>query len=189
MSDTTLAAKDGTPTVSSSGRDGHVGGGAVQQRLGDHGVRPRNTLEGTSDSQDTVVDTGDNLADASLDASLLAEISNILARLADDDSGLLGGNDGADGELRGGILLLGAGSLVLAVLLALVDVYLLESLLEVLLILSLGHVDGLVFGGEVVMELMVGSRCGRLVQIYNTYGFVRDGVYRRSSGSGDAKKS
>jgi len=50
----------------------------------------------------------DNLGDTSLDAGLVSKISNVLASLANDDSGLLGGDEGTEGQ--GGV---GIGSLAI----------------------------------------------------------------------------
>lgn len=100
-----------------SGRNsGHGAGRVVQQGLGDHGVGTGNSLEGTSDGEDTVMDAGDDLADAGLDTSLVAEVGNVLSRLANDDTSFLGGDYGAEGNGRNSILLVGANTLLLAIL-------------------------------------------------------------------------
>jgi hypothetical protein len=52
----------------------------------------------------------DDLADTSAHASLVAQVSNVLACLAYDDAGLLRRDNGAQGELRVGVLLLSARS-------------------------------------------------------------------------------
>lgn len=54
------------------------------------------------------MDTLDDLADAGAHTSLVAQVSDVLARLAYDYSGLLGRNNGSEGELRLGVLLFGA---------------------------------------------------------------------------------
>lgn len=68
-------------------------------------IRTRDGVASTGDGQHTVMNTLNNLADAGLDASLVTEISNVLASLANDDASLLGGDDGAEGELSLGIFL------------------------------------------------------------------------------------
>lgn len=75
-------------------------------RIGDRG-------EGSSDSQDAVVDARDDLANAGADTSLVAQVSDILAGLANDDAGFLGGDDSAQSELGLVVLLFGARVLVL----------------------------------------------------------------------------
>lgn len=55
------------------------------------------------------MDTLDHLADACLDASLVSEISDILAALANDDTGFLGGDNGAEGELGLGVFFIRLG--------------------------------------------------------------------------------
>jgi hypothetical protein len=56
-------------------------------------------LEFTGNCQDPVVDTWHNLANASLYTSLVAQISNILACLADDHASLFGRNNGTERQL------------------------------------------------------------------------------------------
>ena len=80
--------------------------GTLKESLGDNGVGLRDSIASTGDGEDTVVDTLDNLADTSLDASLIAEVSNVLASLSDNDTSLLGGDNGAEGQLSLGVLLL-----------------------------------------------------------------------------------
>ena len=41
---------------------------------------------------------GDDLADAGLDAGLFAEVGDVFASLADDDAGVFGADEGAEGE-------------------------------------------------------------------------------------------
>lgn len=55
------------------------------------------------------MDALDNLANASLDASLVTQVCHILASLANDDAGLLGRHNRAQGQLGLGILLVGLG--------------------------------------------------------------------------------
>lgn len=81
------------------------GRGAFEKSARDNGVGLRDSLAAASDGQDAVVDALNNLADASLDASLISEVGNVLATLADDDAGFLGGDDGAESQLSLGVLL------------------------------------------------------------------------------------
>lgn len=50
----------------------------------------------------------DNLAHASAHACLVAQVGHVLACLPYDDAGLFGRDNGAESELRLGVLLLGA---------------------------------------------------------------------------------
>jgi len=50
-----------------------------------------------------------HLAHAGLDAGLVAQVGHVLATLADDDTGFLGRDDGAQGELGLGVLLIRLG--------------------------------------------------------------------------------
>lgn len=83
---------------------------ALEQSLSDNGIGPGNGLAAAGNGKDAVMDTLHDLADARLDTSLVSEVGNVLARLANDDSSLLGRDDGAKGQLRLGILLVGLGS-------------------------------------------------------------------------------
>ena len=87
-------------------------GRTLQQSLGNNRVGLGDALQSTSDGQDTIMDTLHDLADTSLNASLVAQVRNVLAALADDDAGFLGGDDGAEGELGLGVLLVGFGAFV-----------------------------------------------------------------------------
>ncbi|KAI6766591.1 hypothetical protein HG531_011813 [Fusarium graminearum] len=66
----------------------------------------RNSVATTSDGQDTVVNALHNLTNTSLDTSLISEIGDILATLANNDTGFLGGNNRTKGELGLSVLLL-----------------------------------------------------------------------------------
>jgi hypothetical protein len=81
------------------------GRSSLEQGTGDNGVRPRNGVTSTRDGQDAIVDALDDLGDASLDSSLVAEISNVLATLSDDDASFLGGHYSSEGELGLGVFL------------------------------------------------------------------------------------
>jgi hypothetical protein len=65
--------------------------------------------------QDAVVNALDNFADSGFDTSLLAQVGDVLAGLANDDPGFLGRDNGTEGQLRLGIFFLGLGSLVLSI--------------------------------------------------------------------------
>lgn len=58
------------------------------------------------------MNTLDHFANASFDASLFAEVSNILASFADDDTGFFGRNNGAEGQLRLRVLFFSLGLFV-----------------------------------------------------------------------------
>jgi hypothetical protein len=92
------------------------GRGAFEQALSNQAICLGDAREATSDGQDAVVDALNNLADAGAHTSLIAQVSDVLARLADDDSGLLGRDNGTQGELRLGVLFFSArGSFALAI--------------------------------------------------------------------------
>lgn len=77
--------------------DGSVEG-VFEDGLCDEGESVRDTDQGTRDGEDAVVNTGDDLGNASLDACLLTELCDVGTALADDDAGFLGGDEGADEE-------------------------------------------------------------------------------------------
>lgn len=79
----------------------------LKESLSDNGVGLGDGLASTRDGKDAVVNTLDDLRDAGLDASLIAEVGNVLASLSDDDTSLLGGDNGAEGQLSLGVLLVG----------------------------------------------------------------------------------
>lgn len=85
------------------------GGSTFQQGAGNDHVCLGNGVASTGDGQDTVMNALDNLGDACLDSSLIAQLSNVLSTLADNDAGLLGGDNGADGQLCLSILFVCAG--------------------------------------------------------------------------------
>lgn len=85
------------------------GGGAFQQGASNNHVCFGNGVASTGDGQDTVMNALYNLGNTSLDSSLVAQLSNILSALANDDSSLLGGDNGADSQLCLGVLFICAG--------------------------------------------------------------------------------
>lgn len=126
------------------------GGGPFQQCTGDDRVRLRNGVASASDGQDTIVDTLHDLGDTSLDAGLVAQLCHVLATLADDDAGLFGGDDGAEGELRLGVLLVGAGGRLAVGAKTALTIFDLDAV----------HADGQVVavGGKVVLMGRHGNR-------------------------------
>lgn len=81
------------------------GRSTLKESARDNGVGTRDGVAAASDGQDTVVDTLDHLADAGLDTSFVAKISDVLASLANNDTGLLGRDNGAEGKLGLGVFL------------------------------------------------------------------------------------
>ena len=61
-----------------------------------------NILSISSDSEDSVVDALDDLADASLNVGLLPDVSDVLAALSDDDARILGADEGTERKDLGG---------------------------------------------------------------------------------------
>lgn len=80
-------------------------GGALEQSSCDDGISPGDGIAATSDGQDPVMHTLDDLADSGLDASLIAQVGNIFTAFSNDDSSLLGRDDGAESELGLGVFL------------------------------------------------------------------------------------
>ena len=86
------------------------------------------------------MDALDNLGDTGLDAGLITEISDVLTGLANDDTGLLGRDEGTEGE--GGVSI---GSLAILVF-------------EIMVVLGL--VQGVVAGGSGEVVRILGKRPG-----------------------------
>lgn len=84
------------------------GRSSLQQGAGDNHVCLRYGVASTSDGQNSIVYTLDHLGDASFDASLVAQFGDVLATLSDDDTGLFGRHNGAQGQLGLGIFFVGA---------------------------------------------------------------------------------
>lgn len=105
------------------------GGSTLEKSPGDDGISSRDGVASTGDGQDTIVNALYNLADTGLDTSLVSEISDILATFANNDTGFLGRDNGAKGELGLSVLLVrlrggftvGAEALVDSKLIHLVD--------------------------------------------------------------------
>lgn len=85
---------------------------ALDQTVGHESVRVGNTVQRARDGQDTVMHAWHDLADTSADSGLVAQVCDVLARLANDDAGFLGGDNGTEGELRLSVLFLGAGTIL-----------------------------------------------------------------------------
>jgi hypothetical protein len=79
-----------------------------QQSLGHNAICLGNASQSTSHSKDSIVDAGNDLGHTGANSSLVAQLGNILSLLANDDSGFLGRDNCAQGELLLGILLFGA---------------------------------------------------------------------------------
>lgn len=81
---------------------------ALDQAVGDKTVRVGDGDERSGDGEDAVMNARHDLANASADTSLVAKVGDVLAGLADDDTGFLGGDNGAKSELSLVVLFLGA---------------------------------------------------------------------------------
>lgn len=81
---------------------------AIKQTLGDKTVGLGDARETASDGEHAVMNALYHLADTGAYASLVAQVGYILACLANDDTSFLGRDNGAQCELRLGVLLLGA---------------------------------------------------------------------------------
>jgi len=84
-------------------------GSAFEQSSCHNGVGPRDSIAATSNGQDAIVNALHDFADAGLDASLLAQIGDVLSALSDDDTGLLGWDERAQSQLRLGVLFVRLG--------------------------------------------------------------------------------
>ncbi len=82
-------------------------GCTVEQSSRDDTVGLGYTAELTRHGENAIVHPRHNLAHTSTDASLITEIGDILAGLADDDASLLGRDDRAQGQLSLSIFLFG----------------------------------------------------------------------------------
>lgn len=90
----------------------------LQQALGDQRVSLSNANQRSGHSEDAVVDAGNDLADTGLDASLVAQIGDVLAGLANDDTRLFGRDDRTKSQHCLSVLLFGLGSGVHGLVLA-----------------------------------------------------------------------
>lgn len=78
-----------------------------QQCAGDNHVRLRDGVASTSDGQNAVVNALHDLAYTGLDSSLVAQLGDVLATLADDNTGFFGRHNSAQSQLSLGVLLVG----------------------------------------------------------------------------------
>lgn len=80
-------------------------GRTFEESASNDGVSSRDGITATSDGEDSIMNTLNNLADASFHASLVTQVSNVLATLSNNDTRFLGGNNGAQGQLSLSIFL------------------------------------------------------------------------------------
>lgn len=73
--------------------------GALEQTVGDKAICLSDTLQWTENSQDTVVNARDDLANTSANTSLVAKVSDISSGLANNDACFLRGDDSSQGKL------------------------------------------------------------------------------------------
>lgn len=85
---------------------------ALDQTVGYESVRIGNAVQRARDGKHAVMHARNDLADAGADSSLVAQVSHVLAGLANNDAGFLGGDNGTESELRLGVFLLGAGTIL-----------------------------------------------------------------------------
>lgn len=86
-----------------------------KQTLGDVVISLAKTRQTSLDCENTVVNARNDLADTSSYTSLVAEISDVLAGLANDDTSFLGRDNGTKGQFLIGILLFGTLGDILAI--------------------------------------------------------------------------
>lgn len=79
--------------------------GAFEKSTSNNGISTRDGIAATGDGEDSIMDALNDLANTSLDASLVTEVGNVLATLADDDTCFLRRDDGTQSELSLGVLL------------------------------------------------------------------------------------
>lgn len=84
---------------------------ALDQAISDQAIRVGNPVQSTGDGKHTIMHAWHDLADTSADSSLVAQVCDVLAGLADNDTSFLGGDNGTERELSLTIFLFGARSL------------------------------------------------------------------------------
>jgi len=84
----------------------------LEQSLGNDAIGLGDTTHGTIDGKNTVMDTWNDLGNTSAHTSLIAQIGHVLAAFSNDNASLFGRDDSAQGELLGGVLLLGTSAYV-----------------------------------------------------------------------------
>jgi hypothetical protein len=82
---------------------------ALEETIGDMTVGGSDSIQRAENSQDTIVDAGDDLADAGADTSLVTEFGNVLASFSNNDACFLRGDDSSQSKLSEGILVVSAG--------------------------------------------------------------------------------
>jgi hypothetical protein len=60
----------------------------------DEGISLRNTFDTPTDTENSLMNTRNDLGDTGFDASLLPEIRDVLSSLTDYDASIFGGNEG-----------------------------------------------------------------------------------------------
>jgi hypothetical protein len=60
----------------------------------DEGISLRNTFDTPADTENSLMNTRNDLGDTGFDASLLPEIRDVLSSLTDYDASIFGGNEG-----------------------------------------------------------------------------------------------
>jgi hypothetical protein len=88
---------------------------SLKQAIGYMAISRSDGIQRTENSQDTIVDTGDDLADAGADTSLVTEFGDILTSFSNNDACFLRGDDSSQSKLSEGILVVGAGRCIFVV--------------------------------------------------------------------------
>jgi hypothetical protein len=82
---------------------------ALEQTIGYMTVGGSDSVQRAENSEDTIMDTRDDLADAGADTSLVTEFGDVLASFSNNDACFLRGDDSSQSKLSEGILVVGAG--------------------------------------------------------------------------------
>ena len=90
-------------------------GDTLEQTVGDMAVGSGNSVQRAENGQDAIVDTGDDLADAGADTSLVTEFGDVLTSFSNNDACFLRGDDSSQSKLSEGILVVGAGRCIFVV--------------------------------------------------------------------------
>ncbi len=75
------------------------GRGTLEESAGNDGVGSGDGVAFTGDGEDAIMDALNDLADTGFHTSLVTEVSDVLAAFSNDDTSLLGGDDGAERQL------------------------------------------------------------------------------------------
>lgn len=81
------------------------GGRTFEESSSNDGISPRDGITATSDGENSIMDTLNDLADAGFHTGLVTKVSNVLAALSNNDTRFLGGNNGTQGHLSLSIFL------------------------------------------------------------------------------------